>query len=406
MLPESTRPTRPGDSLHMTPRPLVLAAATLLHAGCISPDNTSLTIVRDSAGVVIAESPLEASNDEWRLQLPPVLLIGRSEGREDGPDLFGRISQVIRLSSGDIAVAEGLAAEIRVFDDGGGHLRTFGRRGEGPGEFANLWTIAELPGDTIVATDPVGGRISFFTSSGTFARSFPIPRLPWASAPNVVGWLEDGTMLVNAFTQSPSRGTRNRSHLLYSVDRGGEVLETLGEFAGQQLGRNGLGLAFGAQAHFAAGGNLAWYAHSSRFELAGHDRSGSVRRIVRTNRIPKAVTQAEIDDSRAAAGERLRGMSGPAIDRIRATEFASTHPLHGRFLFDEAGNLWVERYSSDLIADSGAREWDIFDPEGRLTGSLTTPGGFRITYIGTRSVLGVHADSLGIETVRMYRLDK
>ena len=261
----------------MTPRPLVLAAATLLHAGCISPDNISLTIVRDSAGIVMAESPLEASGDEWRLQLPPVLLIGRSEGTGEGPDLFGRINQVIRLSSGDIAVAEGLAAEIRVFDDGGGHLRTFGRRGEGPGEFANL---------------------------------------------------------------------------------------------------------------------------------VGHDRSGSVCRIVRANRIPRAVTQAEIDESRAAAGERLGGMSGPAIDRIRATEFASTHPLHGRFLFDEAGNLWVERYWGDLIADSGGREWDIFDADGRLTGSLTTPGGFRITYIGTQSVLGVHADSLGIETVRMYRLNK
>lgn len=391
----------------MTPRPIVLAAATLLHAGCISPDNTSLTIVRDSAGVVIAESGLEASGNEWRLQLPPVLLIGRSEGTADGPDLFGRINQVIRLSSGDIAVAEGLAAEIRVFDDGGGYLRTFGRRGEGPGEFANLWTISELPGDTIVAVDPIGGRITLFTSSGTFARSFPIPWLPGASAPNPVGWFDDGTLLVDALARSPSGDARDQStHFLYSVDRDGEVLETLGEFAGQQLGRNGIGLAFGARAHFAAGGNLAWYGHSSLYELVGHDQSGSVRRIVRADRIPRAVTQAEIDESRAAAGERLRGMSGPAIDRIRATEFASTHPLHGRFLFDEAGNLWVERSWSDLIADSGAREWDIFDAEGKLTGFLETPGGFRITYIGTQSVLGVHADSLGIETVRMYRLDK
>ncbi|MDE0073605.1 MAG: 6-bladed beta-propeller [Gammaproteobacteria bacterium] len=391
----------------MTPRPIVLAAATLLHAGCVSPDSSSLTIVRDSARVVIAESGLEVSGDEWRLQLPPVLLIGRSEGTGDGPDLFGRINQVIRLSSGDIAVAEGLAAEVRVFDDGGGYLRTFGRRGEGPGEFANLWTISELPGDTIVAVDPFGGRITLFTSSGTFARSFPMPWLPGASAPNPVGWFEDGTLLVDALAQSPSGDARDQStHFLYSVDRDGEVLEPLGEFAGEQLGRNGLGLAFGARAHFAAGGNLAWYGHSSRYELVGRDRSGSVRRIVRADRIPRAVTQAEIDESRAAAGERLRGMSGPAIDRIRATEFASTHPLHGRFLFDEAGNLWVERSWSDLIADSGAREWDIFDAEGKLTGFLATPGGFRITYIGTQSVLGVHADSLGIETVRMYRLDK
>ena len=391
----------------MTLRPLLLAAIPLLHAGCISHDNASLTIVRDSAGVVIAESPLEAAGDEWKLWLPPVLLIGQGEGTADGPDLFGRINHVIRLSSGQIAVAEGLAGEIRVFDDGGGHLRTFGGRGEGPGEFATLGKIAELPGDTIVAVDPLGGRISLFTSLGRFARSFPVPRLPGASAPNVIGWLEDGTLLVAALTRSPASDTRDQStHFLYSIDRDGEVAETLGPFAGQQLGRNGLGLAFGARAQFAAGGNLAWYGHSSRFELVGHDRSGSARRIVRANRTPRTVTQAEIVESRTAAGERLRGMSGPVVDRIRATEFASTHPVHGRFLLDEAGNLWVERYQSDPGADSGSVEWDIFDAEGRLTGSLATPSGFRITYIGARSVLGVHADSLGIETVRMYRLDR
>ena len=391
----------------MVPRPLALAAVVLLLAACASPDNTSSTIVRDSAGVRIAESPVEASPDEWRLQLPPVLRIGRNEGGDDGPDLFGRITQVIRLSSGDIAVAEGLANEIRVFDDGGGHLRTFGRNGEGPGEFTTLSTIAELPGDTIVAVDPRGGRASLFTSSGTFARSFLIPRLPGASAPNVIGWLDDGILLIDALTRSPSRDTRDQStHFLYAVGRDGEVLGTLGEFAGQQLGRNGYALAFGGRAEFAAGGDLAWYGHSSRFELVGHDRSGSVRRIVRADRIPVAVTQAEIDQSRAAAEESLRGMSGPAVERIRATEFASTHPVHDRVLSDEAGNLWVERYRSRLIEDSIGREWDIFDAEGSLIGHVVAPGGFQITYIGAQFVLGVHSDSLGVETVQMYRLDR
>ena len=390
----------------MISRPFRPSAAALLLVSCLSPDNPSSTIVRDSAGVRIAESP-EVSPDEWRLQLPPVLQIGRNEGGDDGPDLFGHIMQVIRLSSGDIAVAEGLANEIRIFDDGGGHLRTFGRSGEGPGEFTALWTIAELPGDTIVAVDPRGNRVSLFTSSGTFARSFLIPRLPGAAAPNVIGWLDDGTLLIDALTRSPSRDTRDQStHFLYAVDRDGEVLGTLGEFAGQQLGRNGYPLALGGRAEFAAGGELAWYGHSSRFELVGHDRSGSVRRIVRVDRIPVAVTQAEIDESRAAAEESLRGMSGPAVERIRATEFASNHSVHGRILADEAGNLWVERYRSRLIEDSIGREWDIFDAEGRLIGYLVTPGGFQITWIGAQFVLGAHSDSLGVETVRMFRLDR
>ena len=390
----------------MTPRPLHLTAAGLLLASCVAPDNFPSTIVRDSAGVLIAESPLEASGEEWRLQLPPVLQIGRTGETDAGPDVFGRIVQVIRLSSGDIAVADGLAGEIRVFDGDGEHLRTFGRRGEGPGEFANLWTIAELPGDTIAATDPLGGRVSLFTSSGTFTRSFLIPRLPGASAPHVIGWLDDGTLFISALTRSPSRDTRDQStYFLYAVDRDGEVAGTLGEFVGQQLGRNGYAIAFGGRAQFAAGGNLVWHGHSSRFELVGHDRSGAVRRVVRVDRVSRAVTQAEIDESRVAVEESLRGRSGPAVERIRATEFASTHPVHGRILTDEGGNLWVERYRSDLVEDSGVREWDILDAAGGLTGYLAIPESFRVTYIGERFVLGVHSDSLGVETVRMYRLE-
>ena len=106
-----------------------------------------------------------------------------------------------------------------------------------------------------------GGRLSYFTSSGTFIRSFPVPRLPGASAPQLTGWLDDGTLLINALTRSPSRDTRDQStYFLYAVDRNGEVLGTLGDFAGQQLGRNGYALAFGGRAEFAAGGDpgLVW----------------------------------------------------------------------------------------------------------------------------------------------------
>ena len=51
----------------MTPPPFHLTAATLLLGSCVSPDNPSSTVVRDSAGVLIAETPLEAAGEEWRL---------------------------------------------------------------------------------------------------------------------------------------------------------------------------------------------------------------------------------------------------------------------------------------------------------------------------------------------------
>jgi len=390
----------------MTRRVLPLATASIVLSGCGPGDGSSQNgIVRDSAGVLIAENPSDAAGNAWALPSPPVLEIGRSEGDGPGSDLFGAIANVTRLSNGYIAVADRHAQEVRVFDDEGDHVLTFGRPGEGPGEFTALWSIAELAGDTIAAVDALGGRVSLFSSVGVFGRSFPIPRLPGASAPNVVGWLADGTLLIESLTRSPSRDTRNqRTHFLYAVDRHGEILGTLGEFPGSRLGQNGLGLGFAARAEFAGGGSLAWVGQSGRFELVGHDRDGSVRRIIRLDRVPRAVTQPEIDEAQAAVERSLQGASGPAVERILATEYASHHPVHGVLLADKAGNLWVERYRSHLLADPGPQEWDIFDAEGRLVGYLATPSGFEITDIGADFVLGFHTDELGVQTVRMYRL--
>jgi hypothetical protein len=390
----------------MTDRIFALTAASILCFGCAPADNPWQTaVVRDSAGVRIAQNPPGAGGDEWTLQQPAALEIGRSEGQGPGSDLFGAISHAIRLSNGNIAVADMHAQEIRVFDDAGDHVHTFGRPGEGSGEFTILWSIAELAGDTIAAIDPRAGRVSLFSSTGAFDRSFPIPRLPGASAPSVVGWLADGTLLIETLSGSPSRDTRDQStHFLYAVDRHGEILGTLGEHPGSPLGRNGLPLGFASRAEFAAGGSLAWLGQSRRFELVAHDRTGSVRRIVRLDRAARAVTAEETAEAQAAVEQSLQGMSGPAVERILATEYASRHPVHGILLADSAGNLWVERYRSHLLADPGPQEWDIFDTEGRLTGYLVTPSDFQITDIGADFVLGFHTDELGVQTVRMHRL--
>ena len=390
----------------MIHRMLILATALFGITGCDAPaDSSGSTILRDSAGIWIAENLSDATGGQWQLQLPAVVTIGRSVGEEDGPDLFGRIMQVIRLSSGYIAVADALSREVRLFDENGSHLLTFGRHGEGPGEFTNLVAIGELAGDSIAAIDNLNARVSLFTSAGEFARSFPLPRLPGASAPNVVGWLEDGTLLVTTLSRSPSRDTRDQStSFLYTVDRHGGIRNTLGEFPDSRLGRNGLPLGFGSRAEFAADGTLAWYGHSEGFELVGYDRMGSVRRIVRMDRSASEVTEADINEARAWAEESLQGQSGPAVERIRETEFASTYPVHGMLRSGWDGSLWVERYRSPLVRDSVPREWDIFDAEGRFAGHLVTPGAFRITDIGEQFVLGIHTDALGVQTARMYRL--
>jgi hypothetical protein len=153
--------------------------------------------------------------------------------------------------------------------------------------------------------------------------------------------------------------------------------------------------------------SLIWYGQSSRFELRALDRTGEVRRIVRLARAPSSIRSADIDASLAAVRGDLerQGASPNLIRRILESEFAAAYPLHGPLLSARTGDLWVERFRNHIIPDESPREWDIFDPEGRLRGSITLPAGFQVAEAGADYLLGVHADSIGVQRVRLYRLN-
>lgn len=61
------------------------------------------------------------------------------------------------------------AKHVRVFDATGTYLSTFGREGEGPGEFAGAETVAVLPDGRLRVRDPGNMRVQVFdpVSGGT-----------------------------------------------------------------------------------------------------------------------------------------------------------------------------------------------------------------------------------------------
>lgn len=62
-------------------------------------------------------------------------------------------------------VADTRNHEVRVFGLDGAHRRTFGREGEGPGEFRNIYSIAWV-GDRLLTFDPPLGRMGEFSAEG------------------------------------------------------------------------------------------------------------------------------------------------------------------------------------------------------------------------------------------------
>jgi hypothetical protein len=117
----------------------------------------------------------------------PRLTIGVFEG--DPELMFERVVDVLRLGGGEIAVADVQAARVSLFSPAGEPIRSWGGRGDGPGEFRSLSRLYQAPGDSLLALDARGGRASLFDEAGTYAREVPATELSGDSLFSMDVWL-------------------------------------------------------------------------------------------------------------------------------------------------------------------------------------------------------------------------
>ena len=134
-----------------------LAALMFIACGHERPSVTPAAEVVDSAGVAIVTSP-PGDAVYGELALEPTLSFGILDGPEEF--MFDGVVTVVRDADGNFIVADNGAGEVRVFDPGGNHLRSFGSRGEGPGEFQALVGAWPRADGSIVTADRRLRRVS------------------------------------------------------------------------------------------------------------------------------------------------------------------------------------------------------------------------------------------------------
>jgi hypothetical protein len=330
------------------------------------------------------------------------------------------VTGAVRFSDGRIAVANGRTFQVQVFDPTGRAVASFGRQGDGPGEFAELRYICRMRGDTLIASD--GGRTHVvFAPDGSYVREVQPDLAPTRTVRQMAelqGCSPDGSFLLmrDGFVRNNTRTTRwDDSSFAYLYNPDGRLRASIGPLAGMTWD-HAAGLQqpvmFGAMERHTFDGRYLYSAPATDFSIQLYDLNGRLARIVRRPWTPLTVTAGEIRTYKEYRREAFSGYS-PDERReyeqmIEVLEIAPSHPAVQLLLVDARGNLWVREGAPWSRVDTarfrrGGR-WSVFDPTGRWLGSVQIPDTITIVSIDSDVIIGTVVDAMGLEYLVTHRL--
>ncbi len=397
------------------------ACAVLVASACAHDATTvAATVVRDSAGVRIVESsgPTLGPGDSTfaRLDSAPVLSIGVEEGEEAYQ--LHRVTDALRLADGRIAVSNSGTQEIRVYDSTGRYLKSVGRKGSGPGEFAEFSSATLYPvADSVLALDNGAFRLHLFGPDLTFIQTRPFVLSDAARRPFMTGVFSDGSWFAFAYENGgalngpPGTVLRTRYSLLRYDAKGALVntivagLEARARYVLQS--ENFITFPYiplTASPLHAASDSLVLLLRGTKPELEVYDESGRLTRLIRWQR-PQVRTADVWERYRK---DELSGMTNARDSAVYGKLFSvdlplpEFVPLYDRMLVDTGRRVWLRRFR--LSREKGPYVWDVLSGDGTWLGGAATPRDFTPYRIGGDHMMGVRRDSLGVERVQVMRM--
>jgi len=396
--------SRQGFRVRLSPS-AAIASAVLAFAG--SPaESQQITARTDSAGVEIVTSNPSLSDAVCTLGEEPTFRVGQDES--DEATWFSTIRGVRRLSDGAVVVVDRTSAEIRIFDADGRHVRSMGRRGEGPAEFRSAWKLWALPGDTLWAGDYRPWRFNVFTREGEWMRAVQMNPI-YGNPSRRGGVLDNGVSINTVESWIAERDFRTPDTVTVEAHgRDGERLAVLDRILHTTYGPGGMYQLFTASAVVEAGGSTIALGRTSEPEIRLLNEEMQLRRVLRWTVADQEVRGADV---RAWRDNYIRSRGGrdspnwrPSDEDVVSDDVpaADEFPAFSSARIGRDGRVWVLPYQRPR----GERvRWMGFEPDGEFLCHLEySHSGLTLYEFGADYWLGVQADELGIETVVVFGL--
>ncbi|SHK48975.1 6-bladed beta-propeller [Rhodothermus profundi] len=335
-------------------------------------------------------SDLPAALDTWTLT--PIATLGE----ETDSVVFGWIEQVVVDRRDRIWVADRDAGEIYVFTADGTWQHRWGGKGEGPGEFQGLLSLALGPGDSLYTWDWQAGRVQVFTFENGFVRAF---RPDW-QAPGQPGVLSQfGLRLVGVVPEGmllqylpPLRSFEElaapRPVLVLYASWNGQVQDTLlqQEIHPPLVHRLSSGAIAVSEPPFAwqpviraDQRGFLWYGRTDSLKIERIDWQQKQRVVVVQYQVPRVpVTEADRDSL-------LQGETLALLIRETGYKLPAFKPVFTTFALGPDETIWVRLSPPHGVSEA---HWLIFNAQGHLLADTYLPVDVEELAVGTRIVAG------------------
>jgi hypothetical protein len=364
-----------------------LSLALLAACGGEHGGSTSWQARRDTVGDTIVVHTTAGSVWGAPRSLVARATVGKADGEEH--DMLGGFRAIAVAADGSIYVSDG-GPVLRKYAPDGHYLATFGRKGGGPGEYANPdGGLAVLSDGRVLIRDPGNGRITVFDSSGTYLTSWRIAAGFFTSRKLYTDTASRALTWVVIDPDKPFE--QRRMALEYLGDAGpGDTLVaptwhvTESNISGSS--KNSMSISsvpFTAEAKWAFS-PLGYFVGgvNDRYHITLY-RPGSPLSIERDmNPVPVQSAEASAEKERLTRQfrENFPGWSWNGAD------IPGSKPPFKEIFAGDDGRLWVELSQpgrpQEADDPSDPPVWkepvvfDVFEPDGRYLGQASAPEGF------------------------------
>jgi hypothetical protein len=240
---------------------------------------------RSSVGEIIVLD--QARDFPCRLIFGAPTLVLQADERGEVDDIVA--TPIARDKAGRIFTSTGHGS-LTVWDARGKMLRSLGRAGNGPGEFAGTWAVAQIDPKGRVYVRDGGGRWSIFTADLQLVRT--TAPVPMGYSPEFCVFLDDGRFLSatpSAVDPTPTRGRPEYSFTIYDFwstkALAAGTPEIVKSFGPVPPSERGVALSQHERALSYAGGATFWVGPPSfvgrGYELEQWSVSGERLRVIR-----------------------------------------------------------------------------------------------------------------------------